>query len=46
MAKNADIGNFWQFFAIFKPFTGIMKLFFSCRGVSKLRFGWSYVKIS
>ena len=34
MAKNADVGNFWHIFAIFRPLTG-----------SKLRFGGSYVKI-
>ena len=26
MAKNDNIGNFWHFFAIFKPLTGIKTL--------------------
>ena len=48
MAKNANLSNFWHFFAIFRPLTSNKTSpnnFFSCRGGSKLRFGGSYVKI-
>ena len=50
MAKNTDVGNCqcWPFLPFLGPLQAIklyIKLFFSCRGGSKLRFGGSYVKI-